>query len=101
MKQPNYKIKEISYHKYKLARNKSSNRKLNFDDNRLSHSQKSLNKRRRKKKRPEFDLSLGNPLSRSRKRSKGFVSSIQHRQAGIALRRKDYSATFIRNHKDS
>ena len=63
--------------------------------NRLSSSYKSIKRRRRKKKRPEFDLSFRNTSSIRHSKSKGYLSVLSKKNRG-RRRGKNMSRTFIK-----
>lgn len=80
---------------YNLHRH-GSKRVLRASD-KFMQSHKSLKKRRRRKKRPDFDLSFGNSASIKPSRSKGFLSNLSRRRKDNSGKRANYSSTFINN----
>lgn len=98
----NFKITDNSSFVHPPERDKSTSRRVIMAWNRFTQSQKSLIRRRRKKQKPDFDLSTGNPLNQSKskiKRRKGFISNSSRRQVGVSMRRNDYSSTVSRSNR--
>jgi len=72
-----------------------ASRRIVIPTNRLSTSHKSV-RRRRKKKKPEFDLSFNNKSTIKQSRSKGYLSILPRRKRIILKNKREFSTTFIK-----
>jgi len=81
--------------------NKNHSREMRQIGNKLAQSHKSIRRRRRKKaKKPDFDLSMQQLPSNKNTRSKGFLSGLHCRKKTAGRRRPEYSATLLRRFRD-